>query len=88
MNICTPTGLAKYDWILVKKWMEKANSQNACSQKIYAKLLNNLLTNSRCKKGIYGSDQCENIGFLAQVSILHYSIHILRSQLWTFQNLI
>ena len=46
--------------------MEKANSQNACSQKIYAKLLNNLLTNSRCKKGIYGSDQCENIGFLAQ----------------------
>ena len=46
--------------------MEKANCQNACSQKIYAKLLNNLLTNSRCKKGIYGSDQCENIGFLAQ----------------------
>ena len=46
--------------------MEKANCQNACSQKIYAKLLNNLLTNSCCKKGIYGSDQCENIGFLAQ----------------------
>ena len=59
-----------------KKSTEIANCLNACSQKIYAKLLNNLLTNSRCKKGIYGSDQCENIGFLAQVSILHYSIHI------------
>ena len=46
--------------------MGKANCQNACSQKIYAKLLNNLLTNSHCKKGIYGSDQCENIGFLVQ----------------------